>query len=150
MLAAGGGTMNDMPDILEGSCLCGRVRYRARAPWGEMDHCHCLHCRKSHGAAFATYIEARSEAFEWIAGRENLETYMADTGTKRSFCVTCGSTLTCWTDADPAVLEIAAGTLDTPVTMRARAHIFVRSKAPWLDILDDVPQYRTYRDTPAK
>ena len=139
--------MNDMPDILEGSCLCGRVRYRVRAPRGEMDHCHCVHCRKSHGAAFATYIEARSEAFEWIAGRENLETYMADTGTKRSFCVTCGSTLTCWTDADPAVLEVAAGTLDTPVTMRARSHIFVRSKAPWFDILDDVPQYRTCRDT---
>ena len=72
--------MSDIPDILEGSCLCGRVRYRAAAPWGEMDNCHCIHCRKSHGAAFATYIEARTGGFEWTAGRENLETYMADTG----------------------------------------------------------------------
>jgi hypothetical protein len=142
--------MNEIPDILEGSCLCGRVRYRAAAPWGEMDNCHCVHCRKSHGAAFATYIEARREAFEWIAGQDNLETYMADTGTKRSFCRTCGSTLTCWTDADVAVLEIAAGTLDTPVALRPRSHIFVRSKAPWFEILDDAPQYRTYRDTPVE
>ena len=140
--------MSEIPEVLEGSCHCGRVRYRARGPWGEMDNCHCVHCRKSHGAAFATYIEARRDRFEWTSGADNLESYTADTGTKRSFCRTCGSTLICWTEAD-AVLEIAAGTLDTPVSYRPRSHIFVRSKASWFDILDDAPQYRTNRDTPA-
>ena len=142
--------MTDAPEVLEGSCLCGRVRYRARAPWGEMDNCHCVDCRKSHGAAFATYIEARRDGFEWTAGAENLSTYIAETGTRRTFCSTCGSNLTCWVDADADLLELACGTLDTPLPLKPRSHIFVRSKAPWYEILDSAPQFRTYRDTPAE
>ena len=131
-------------DAYDGSCLCGKIAYRARGPLGTMDHCHCTDCRKSHGAAFATYLEVPWEGFEIRRGKEALVTYTAESGTKRSFCPTCGSTLLCWVDGDPMV-EIAAGTLDTPVGTRPQSHSFVRSKVAWFDIQDGLPQYATTR-----
>ncbi len=131
--------------VYEGSCLCGKVRYRVRAPLGAMDNCHCTDCRKSHGAAYATYIDASRSRFEVEDGAETLVTYTAASGTKRSFCRTCGSTLFCWVDAEPENIEIAAATLDTPMTDRPRSHSFVRSKVSWLDIEDGMPQYDAAR-----
>ena len=138
--------MSGQAEVSEGSCLCGQVRYRVRGPLGVMDNCHCTDCRKSHGAAFATYIEVPWKSLEWTSGKDRLETYTAGTGTKRSFCRTCGSTLLCWVESDDKVVEIAAAALDTPITGRPRSHTFVRSKVSWFDILDEAPQFQTTRD----
>jgi len=140
--------MSIASETYQGSCLCGKVTYRAHGPLGRMDNCHCTDCRKSHGAAFATYVEAPWKGFEWLSGKDVLKTYTAASGTRRSFCRICGSTLICWVDRDPTV-EIAAGTLDTPIRSRIEAHIFVRSKVPWFDIQDGMPQYQTTRDRKA-
>jgi len=128
----------------EGSCLCGRVRYRIRGPLGHMDHCHCVHCRKSHGAAFATYVEVPWEALDLLSGRDDLRTYEADTGTRRAFCGICGSNILCYVDGDRLV-EVTAATFDTPIAERARSHIFVRSKVEWFEIRDEAQQYETSR-----
>jgi hypothetical protein len=139
--------MSGQAEVYEGSCLCNQVRYRVRGPLGVMDNCHCTDCRKSHGAAFATYIEVPWKSLEWISGKDRLETYTAGTGTKRSFCRTCGSTLLCWVESDDKVVELAAAALDTPIAARPRSHTFVRSKVSWFDILDGAPQFQTTRDT---
>ncbi len=77
--------------VLEGSCHCGRVRYRAVAPFGEMTNCHCTDCRKSHGAAFATYIEVPRERFSYVQGEGELHSFQAESGLQRYFCRNCGS-----------------------------------------------------------
>jgi hypothetical protein len=41
-------------------------------------------------------------------------------------------------------LYIAAGTLDDDPGTRLQAHIFVASKAPWVEITDDLPQFDEY------
>ncbi len=53
-----------------GQCLCGGVQYEVVQIGAKMGHCHCTMCRKFHGAAFATYGEARAEDFRWLAGEE--------------------------------------------------------------------------------
>jgi hypothetical protein len=136
--------MSESGEVHAGSCLCGSVRYQVRGPLGHMDHCHCVHCRKSHGAAFATYIEVPWEALDILAGRDALTTYAADSGTKRSFCRTCGANILCYVDGD-RIVEVTAGTLDTPVAVRPQSHIFVRSKVEWFDIRDEARQYQTTR-----
>ncbi len=130
----------------EGSCFCGTVRYRVRGRIGPMDHCHCTDCRKSHAAAFATYIEVPLKGFEFLAGGDRLTTYAAATGTSRSFCRTCGSIITCrWNEKGREGLEISASTLDTPCGLRPEAHTFVRSKAEWLDLADDLPRHEKHK-----
>jgi hypothetical protein len=39
------------------------------------------------------------------------------------------------------VTLVPAGTLDTPIDMKPMARIFVGSKAPWLDLFDDVARF---------
>jgi len=129
---------------LEGSCLCGKVRYRITGPLGPMSNCHCTDCRKSHGAAFSTYVDVPKSGFAFLKGEDNLGTYRAESGTRRSFCRTCGSTLTCFSDDQPGLVEVAPATLDTPIQNRPEYHLFVRSKVPWFDIQDGKPQHQAY------
>jgi len=36
---------------------------------------------------------------------------------------------------------VPAGTLDTALNIKPTARIFVGSKAPWLELFDDLPRY---------
>ena len=42
---------------MEGGCLCGAIRYRISGAPHRTTNCHCLHCRRSSGAPFLTWIE---------------------------------------------------------------------------------------------
>jgi hypothetical protein len=128
----------------EGSCQCGRVRYKVEGPLSNMSNCHCTDCRKNSGAAFVTYVEAPKSAFIYVKGADLVQTHKADSGTKRAFCRQCGSTLGCYVDNDD-LMEIAAATLDTPIDLRPEYHIYVRSKVSWYDIQDGLPQFETTR-----
>ncbi len=130
----------------KGSCLCGKIQYEVKGTIGPMSNCHCTDCRKSHASAFATYIDVPRGGFMFLRGEEQLQTYKAESGTKRSFCRTCGTIVTCWSDGDPKFLEISASTLDTPTDLKPVYHGFVRSKASWYDITDKVPQYKTNKE----
>jgi len=135
--------MSASVDILEGSCLCRKVRYRITGKPGNLSNCHCTDCRKTHGAAFASYLDVPRKQFSYLGGEQELVTYRAESGTKRAFCRSCGSVITCWGDDDPEMMEVAAGTLDTPLQQQVSHHIFVRSRVPWYEIQDGRPQHQT-------
>ncbi len=137
--------MSANEQVYEGSCLCGRVRYRATGPLGEFGHCHCSDCQKSHGSAFNTSIEVPRHRFTILQGEDHLQAYQVESGTRRLFCRTCGATMISEADAWEAVY-FSAGTLDTPLDQKPTYHIWVRSKAPWYEILDELPQHATYPD----
>ena len=50
---------------IRGSCLCGEVAWEISEPPESITHCHCSRCRKSHGAAFGTYMRSRAETFRF-------------------------------------------------------------------------------------
>lgn len=130
-----------------GSCLCGSVKYEVDRIEPRMGHCHCSMCRKFHGAAFATLGEAESRHFRWLAGEDKLEAYAAPNGTVRRFCKLCGSSMT-FASADDTgeLVEFALGTLDSDIDLNPDAHIYVGSKANWVEISDDLPQYDAGRN----
>ncbi len=131
-----------------GKCLCGGVQYEVTHLGAKMGHCHCTMCRKFHGAAFATYGEARAEDFRWLSGEDLLESYRADNGTVRRFCRCCGSSMTfAASNDDGAVVEFSLGTLDTDIPHRPDAHIFVDYKANWNEIVDGLPQFAEGRQS---
>lgn len=136
--------MSGNEQVFEGSCLCGRVRYRATGPLGEMSHCHCTDCRKSHGAAFATYVEVARDRFRFDRGEDRLLMYRAESGTRRRFCGICGSNITAAIESEPESVYVTAATLDTRIEQKPVAHIFVRSKVPWYEIRDGLPQHAVY------
>jgi len=129
--------------MLHGSCLCSGVRYEIDALVADMTNCHCGMCRKAHGAAFATFATAKGRDFRYTQGEELVETYKSSSELDRAFCRVCGSSLLV-IEPKTGDVFVAAGTLDDDPGIRLESHIFVGSKAPWHDILDDKPTFDEY------
>lgn len=136
--------MNDIDAAFEGSCLCGEVCFRAIGPLGRMGHCHCVDCRKAHGAAFATFVDVSRERLMMLKGEGLIRRHRARSGSVRAFCSDCGSLLSWERDEDPGTVSLAVGTFDTPPDRVPEYHIFVRSKLLWVEIGDGLPQFAAY------
>lgn len=128
--------------MIRGSCLCGGVKFEIDGPFAYASHCHCSMCRKHHGAAFATYGEAKASGVRVAAGSGLIARYASSPGIVRTFCSRCGSTLQWLNEAKPDKVDFALGILDDDPGVRAGRHIYVGSKAPWYEITDPLPQHR--------
>ena len=73
-----------MPE-LEGSCLCGAVRYRYGGALGPIAMCHCRACRKAQGTAFATNSPIDADAFRLTAGSASLREFASSPGKRRAW-----------------------------------------------------------------
>ena len=127
---------------ITGSCQCGAVRYEITGSLAAIGHCHCSICRKSHGAAFATWAMVDPNQFRWTSDVESITTYPSSPGRERCFCKRCGSPLVATHSG--TVTEVVLGTVDGDPGMRPREHIFVGSKAPWYEITDALPQFEQW------
>ena len=126
----------------KGQCLCGSIKYAVDQIEPRMAHCHCSMCRKFHGAAFATYGEAKTNSFHWLEGKEFLKSYLAPNGTNRKFCGICGSSLIFVPSNDTGeVIEFALGTLDSEIELKPDAHIFTGYSANWHEITDHLLRF---------
>jgi hypothetical protein len=80
-------------------------------------------------------------AFHWLAGENLVSRYESSPGETRTFCRGCGATLATFFRDYPDEIGLPLGTLDDDPRVRASAHVFVASKAPWFEITDDLPQF---------
>ena len=124
---------------IRGGCLCGLVTYEITGPLGRTGHCHCSMCRKSNGAAFATWAGVEPDQFRWTSGAESVTAYASSPGRERCFCRRCGSALAAAHDGQ--VTEVVLGTVEGDPGVRPIEHIFVGSKAAWYEITDTLRQY---------
>jgi len=128
---------------VQGSCLCGDVRYEIEGPLGTMSHCHCSMCRKHHGTSFATIVSASLADFRWLSGEESVVVYRSSPYGMRSFCRTCGS-VTPVIDAEVGLALCPAGNLEAEAQVKPQGHVFVGSKAAWHTITDKLPQHTEF------
>jgi hypothetical protein len=98
---------------VSGGCLCGDIRFTARGEPLRVGICHCLDCRKHHGAVFhASAIYA--EGSVTVVGGTNVFR-------GRHFCPRCGSSVYSVTGDE---IELHLGALDA-------ANVFVPSYELW-------------------
>lgn len=130
-----------MGSKITGGCLCGGVRYEVRGPFLRAGHCHCSRCRRHSGAAVCTQGRVRREDFALISGADLVKSYRPDGGSVKAFCSMCGSSLFGGTWPEGPEVSIRLGAVDGDPGIRPQFHTFVGSKAPWDEILDDLPQF---------
>ncbi len=128
--------------MYQGRCLCGGIRFKITGPIRNIIYCHCSQCRRAQGSAFATNgIVAKSD-FIITQGEALLTGYESTPGQTKSFCQRCGSPIKSEHIAKPDQVRVRLGTIESDITERPEAHIFVSSKANWEeDICGDLPQY---------
>ncbi|HTO53683.1 MAG TPA: GFA family protein [Myxococcota bacterium] len=128
---------------LTGSCLCGDVRFEIQGELEPLCHCHCSMCRKSHGAAFASFVGTGKSGFRWLRGADATKRYASSPGAFRPFCGRCGSIVPAAPESMDRVF-VPAGLLAEDPRLAPLPHFFVASKAPWYTIPDSQPQFDEY------
>ena len=132
-----------------GGCLCGTVRYLLTLPARFSAHCHCGNCRRAHGAAFVTYAGFRENQVR-IDGVASLRRFVTKSGSTRSFCGECGSTLFYEGPRWPGELHVVVANIEGDIGKPPAAHVFVDHGAEWWKIDDDLPQFGGVNGTEPK
>ena len=125
-----------------GGCLCGAIRFEINGPIRNIVFCHCSQCRKVQGSAYATNGIVNANDFRITQGEDSLSCYGEAPGQGKYFCRHCASPMMSKNDAFPGQVRVRLGTIESDITERPAAHIFVGSKAVWDVIPDDgLPRY---------
>lgn len=125
--------------ILQGGCYCGAVRYVVDGDTFNSTLCHCTDCRRIAGAPAVAWFSTGMEHFRFSQG--NAATFRSSEHILRSFCSTCGTTLTFQDDRYPDEIDVATATLDDPAVMPPGDHTFVQYRLPWMRTSDGLPAY---------
>ena len=108
-------------DQITGGCLCGRARIVAAGAPNRVGLCHCLDCRKHHGALFfaaamfpedAVTIEGETRDFKG-----------------RHFCPQCGSSVF---NRHGDEVEVHLGALDAPDQLTPTYECWTVRRERWL------------------
>ena len=124
-------------DVLNGSCLCGGVRFEVTEPPVSASYCHCTRCQKRTGTAASPQARIAPGSLRITAGEDLVRAYEPPDGFPKAFCSGCGSAL--WS-VNPHTNEIASvrmSAFDDDPGVRPSYRQFVTYAAAWEPIPDD-------------
>jgi len=120
-----------------GGCLCGDVRFEATGRPFRVGLCHCLDCRKHHGALFHASAIFAENAVR-LSG--NAREFAG-----RFFCPRCGSPVYFRTAGE---IGINLGSLDAPDQLRPSYELWTVRRENWLPPFNLARTYE--RDRPGE
>jgi hypothetical protein len=132
----------------EGGCSCGSVRYRLTSEPLFVHCCHCLNCQRQTGSAFVINLLIEADRIELLAGEPKPVDVSRDDGSMQRIyrCPSCQVAVFSeygW----PELKFVRGGTLDEPSTVEPDAHIYTKSKVPWVSPPEGVPAFDEYYDS---
>ena len=122
-------------DRVTGGCLCGSVRLVAAGQPYRVGICHCLDCRKHHGALFHA-----SAVFPEAAVTITGETHGY---AGRLFCPRCGSSVASRSGDE---IEVNLGSLDAPDQWKPTYELWTIRRESWLPPFPLARRYERDRD----
>ncbi len=114
-----------------GGCLCGDIRFVATGEPIRVGVCHCIDCRKHHGAVFFAAAVFPTEAVTVTGKTRHYE--------GRHFCPRCGSSVFAQSGRE---IELHLGAFDTPNQFEPTYEIWTDRREAWL------PSFSTMQSHP--
>ncbi len=111
------------------ACRCGAVRFELHGTPTLTAWCHCASCRKATGAPAAAFADFSRDQVRLAAGEP--VRFASSPGVTRSFCGTCGSTLTFESRATPDEISVHIGILERPQDFAPTATSHAAERLPW-------------------
>lgn len=108
-------------DRFSGGCLCGDVRIEASGPPYRVGLCHCLDCRKHHGALFHASAIFPEEAVKVEGETREYR--------QRHFCPRCGSSVFSRSGDE---IEVHLGALDASDRLKPTYELWTIRREAWL------------------
>ena len=120
---------------VEGGCICGAIRIVASGRPTRVGLCHCLSCRKHHGAVFhaaaiypAAAVRIEGEPAEYQG---------------RHFCTHCGGSVFARSDGE---VEVHLGALDAPDQFAPTYELWTIRRERWLPEFSGTTCFARNRD----
>ncbi len=117
-----------------GGCLCGRVRIVATGAPDRVGICHCLDCRKHHGALFYAAAIFSQDAVEITGETRDFA--------GRYFCPQCGSPTFARSGDE---VEVHLGALDEPGQLIPEYESWCVHRERWLPVFENMQHYERDR-----
>lgn len=115
-----------------GGCLCGALRYEARAEPSASGHCYCGSCRKASGSGFVPFMVFPGSALAVRGATRQFRSPAASGRTAvRNYCPVCGGLVFGGELGTDDTFTVYAGSLDEPARFRPRIAIFVQDRPAW-------------------
>lgn len=131
---------------MKGSCFCGKISFKVKDDVSGLYQCHCSECRKTTGAAANAGFIISEENVQWLSGKDQIKTFVKDSGYKVNFCNNCGSPVPNQTSVEEGKVWVPAGLLDDDSGFTVKNHIYVASKASWDEIGGEAHQFQSLPD----
>ena len=122
-------------DEFEGGCLCGAVRLKATGRPYRVGLCHCMDCRKHHGALFHASAIFAQEA---VTLEGETSEYAG-----RHFCPRCGSSVFSRSGDE---IEVNLGSLDAPNQFVPTYELWAIRREAWLPVFAVKRRYERDRE----
>lgn len=122
-------------DSLTGGCLCGAVRFVALGAPKRVGLCHCMDCRKHHGALF---YAAAIFPLEAVTIEGEARDYAG-----RFFCPRCGSSVFARSGEE---IELHLGALDEPDRLTPSYEGWCLRREAWLPSFPGMARYERERE----
>jgi hypothetical protein len=120
---------------ITGGCACAKVRFEAAGPPVRVGLCHCVDCRKHHGALFyaaavfpVTSVQIEGETRDYNG---------------RHFCPVCGSSVFARSSDE---VELHLGAMDAPDQFTPTYELWCKRRAAWLPPFEQMQQFATGRE----
>lgn len=129
-----------------GGCACGAVRFRLTSRPMFVNCCHCTLCQRQTGSAFVLNALIETSRLELLSGAPVPVPVPTESGRPHDIYRCPGCQTAVWSDYGrrPALRFVRVGTLDKPHDLAPDAHIFTRSKVPWLRLPDGARAFEEY------
>ena len=128
---------------VDGQCHCGMVSFEATVDPARVSVCHCTDCQTETGSAFVINALIEADRVELLGGAPEAVLTPSESGKGQTVwrCPACHVAL--WSNyagAGPGVHFVRVGTLDDSAACPPDAHIFTRSKLPWVALPEGASQ----------
>lgn len=120
---------------IRGGCACGLVRLFISGSPDRVGICHCIDCRKHHGALFYAAAVFAADAVTVMGETKSHE--------GRHFCPQCGSPVFARSDGE---IEVHLGTLDKPGVYTPEYELWTSRREPWLPAFPVTERHARNRD----
>ena len=122
-----------------GGCLCGAIRWRATGAPRYRTVCHCRSCRLAAGSNGVPWATFQVEAFSFTSAVPSR--YASSPAVVRTFCGSCGTSLTYEHQGRAGEIDVTLGTLDDPALIEPDRHIWTEDAASWERSAHELPRY---------
>ena len=124
---------------IDGTCLCGQIKFEAIIDPETATICHCTDCQINSGTAFGYVVGAINDSFNLLKGELSFYIKLADSGAKRelAFCGECGTRIYAKPETGKSgFFGLRVGTIRQRKSLHPKRQAWKKSCLDWVDCIE--------------